>query len=151
MGFTIDCNIVYQDAEGIYFNKIENHKIVGKVRPLEMGFKREETAQIYVFKEIQSAENLDNETVYFDMPLTFAFPEDEERKWRYCYFYKCKSGRIMLRDFESGVCSGVGINSELVKRGRAKKLPQDTLIPKNAPIYKINLNGELGRQLPESW
>lgn len=150
MSYTVDCNKVFEDENGIFFLKTNfKHENLGKVRPQEMGFTKTQTARIYIYKEIQSTENLDNETVFFDMTLTFAFPEDR-KEFKTQYFYKCRSGRVMLRDFSSGVCSEVSINSELVTRGRAKKLDPNTRIPKNAPIFRINSSGELERQISEN-
>jgi hypothetical protein len=56
----------------------------------------------------------------------------------------------MLRDFEAGICSEVSINSELVTRGKAVKLPENSLVPKNAPIFRLSASGELEREIQES-
>jgi hypothetical protein len=148
---SIDFNRVMQDSEGIYFEKTdEKHKVLAKVRPSEMGFMKEESWTVYVYKNIQSPESLTDEQVFFEMKLKFAFPKDEKKKWKYQYFYRARSGRIMLRDFESGIASEVSINSELVTRGKAKKLPQNSRIPKTAPIFRLSSSGELEREIQES-
>ena len=150
----IDFNRVMEDSEGIYFQVFDvdgNVKgVIGKKRPQDFGFKKTESWTVYVYKTIQSPETLTDETFYFSMTLSFKFPEDEKRKWLHSYFYKAKSGRIMLRDFESGVVSECGVNSELVTRGKAIKLPENTRIPKNAPIFRLNPSMELEREIQES-
>jgi len=140
---------VFEDDLGIYFNiEDKNGKVTGKKRPSEMGFVREITSKVYVYKTVQSTESLTNETIYFEMELRFAFPQDEPKKYRYSYFFKARSGRVMLRDFESGVCSEVGINSELVIRGKPKKLPENSRIPLDAPIFRLNAQtNELEREV----
>lgn len=147
-----NCTVVYEDELGIFFKKYdERDREIGITRPEEMDFKKEETAKIYVYKNIQNPEKLQDEQVFFEMELKFAFPEGEGKKWKNCYFYKAKSGKVFLRDFDSAICQEVGINSELVTRGEAKKLPENSMIPKNAPIFRINpTNGELERELSSS-
>ena len=151
MSTSINFNVTKEDNEGIFFDKADgNGKVIGKVRPSEMGFAKTQTMDIYVYKTIQNPDKLQDETVYFSMELTFAFPADEPKKWLNMYFYKARSGRIMLRDFESGVCSECSINSELVTRGKAVKLPENSLIAKNAPIFRLSASGELEREIQES-
>jgi len=152
MSTWINFNSVKEDEKGIYFDvfNVDDKKLTGKKRPEEMGFKKEETWAIYVYKMIQSPESLTDETVYFEMELKFAFPADEPRKWKNQYFYKARSGRVMLRDFESGIASEVSINSELVVRGKAKKLPENSMIPKTAPIFRLSSSGELEREIQDS-
>lgn len=147
----INFNSVKEDEAGIFFDvySIDGKKVIDKRRPEELGFVRTTSWTVYVYKVIQSAQTLVDETVYFSMPLTFKFPKDEKKKWKNQYFYRARSGRIMLRDFESGICSEVGVNSELVVRGKAKRLPQNSQIPKNAPIFRLNSNQELEREIQE--
>lgn len=148
---SIDFNRVMEDETSIYFNKVDvKGKIIEKVRPESLGFMKTESWMIYVYKVIQSAQTLTDETVYFSMELKFVFPKDEKKKWKHQYFYRARSGRIMLRDFESGICSEVSINSELVTRSKAKKLPENSRIPKTAPIFRLSSSGELEREIQES-
>jgi len=152
MSTWINFNSVKEDEKGIYFDvlNVDDKKLIGKKTPEELGFKREESWTVYVYKTIQSPETLTDETVYFEMELKFAFPTDEPRKWKNQYFYRARSGKIMLRDFESGVCSEVGINSELITRGKAKKLPENSRIPNNAPIFRLSSSGELEREVNQN-
>ncbi|MGA2522908.1 MAG: hypothetical protein ABSF65_01995 [Candidatus Bathyarchaeia archaeon] len=143
-------SVVKQDEEGIYFDVTDEKGTVTKARPEQFGFKKEESWRIYVYKTIQNPDKLQDEQVFFSMTLTFAFPIDEPKKWINQYFYKARSGRIMLRDFEAGICSEVSINSELVTRGKAVKLPENSLVPKNAPIFRLSASGELEREIQES-
>lgn len=148
----INFNTVKEDEQGIFFETfdVESKKITGKKRPSDFGFLKETSWTVYVYKTIQSPESLTDEVAYFEMELKFAFPEDEKKKWKNQYFYRARSGRIMLRDFESGVCSEVGVNSELVSRSKAKKLPENSRIPKTAPIFRLNSSGELEREIQEN-
>lgn len=148
----INCSIVKEDSDGLYFDELnEKNQLIKKVRPTEMGFSKEMETEIYVYKEVQSTESLQNELVYFSMTLKFAFPA--EAKYKTMYFYKCKSGRVMLRDFDSTVCAEVGVNdSVFVTRSKAKKLPENSRIAKDAAIYKINpTTSELEREVSQVW
>jgi hypothetical protein len=145
----VNMNVVYEDSEGIFF-KVEDKtgKVTGQKRPEELGYSKTQTAKIFVYKQIQSTESLTNETVYFELELKFAFPEDEPKKYRYSYFYKTRSGRIMVKDFDSGVTYDCGINSELVTRGKPKKLEENSRIPFNAPVFRLNAQtNELEREV----
>jgi hypothetical protein len=144
----IKMGVVYEDSEGIYF-RIENKKgeTLGKKRPSELGYSKEMSSTVYVYKEIQSEENLTDSTVYFEMELKFSFPE--EKRFKYAYFYKAKSGKVFVRDFDSAICSEVGINDNtFVTRGKTHKLPENSRIPLDAPIFRLNAQtSELERQV----
>jgi hypothetical protein len=148
MSFTINADKVFQDAEGIYFEKKDAnppHKLLGKVRPSELNYVKEVTTKIYVEKLIQSEESLENQITVFEQTLTISVPE--EVRYKYIYLFKVQNGTVHLKDFDSGCTSAVSINdAEFVKRGKAKKLAPDTLLLKSAPIFTIR-EGVLERKL----
>lgn len=153
---------VFIDEKGAYLNKVcttkewdnferkwkivETH--IDKIRPEQLSppHLKTKTRKIYIVKDIQSANSLSDERVVFEMELHYAFPEGDKR-FQYHYFVEPKSGVIYIKELDSGCCSEAGVNSEFVSRGKAKKLPEDTLIPKNAPIFRINPQGELEREI----
>lgn len=141
----ISCNMVYEDSEGFYFNKTDKDGKIEKVRPSDLGLIKSLSKNIFIKKFVQSTESLENETVYFDQEIEFRIPN--EARYKPAFLYKCKSGRIVIRWLDSGCTSEVGINdSEFCDRTthKAKKLPENTLIPKKTLIYVQNPNnGEL--------
>jgi hypothetical protein len=131
--------VVYEDEHGIYFNAVDTQtKKVRKIRPEDLGFHKKIEASIVVRKKVSNAEGLTDEDVYFSLPISYEFPQDEPRKWKYAYFYKCRSGEIALRDFSNGATDINFINSGLVVRGTAKKLPENTQLPLSTPIYELD-------------
>jgi hypothetical protein len=154
----INQSVVFEDEEGIYFKKqvetvmwndyLRRYNDKGtiteeKIRPEQLGFSKELTTKVYVYKDIQSTENIQNETVWFEIELKFAFPE--EKQYRYMWFYKTKSGRVFIRDFNFSNCITVGINDKtFVTQGKARKLDPETRIPRNSLRYRLNpATGEL--------
>ena len=77
-------NLVFEDAEkGDYFLETQDDKstkkVVRKVRPEDLGFVKKIETTIIVKKKISNAEGLTDEEVYFELPITFQFPQDEPR------------------------------------------------------------------------
>lgn len=148
MSFTTDLDRVFQDEQGIYFERREAnapHKLLGKTRPLELGYLKEMTMKIYIEKTIQNSENLENEVVVFEQILTVSIPN--EARYKYVYLYKTQNGTVHIKDFDSGSCSAISVNnSEMVKRGKPKKLAENTMLLKSAPIYILK-DGILERRL----
>ncbi len=148
MEFT-NLSVVHEDELGIFFNcENEQKKVIRKVRPQDLAYTRQTETLIIVYKKISSPDSIADEEVYFELPLTFKFPDDKPRDYKYCYFYRCRSGEIAMRNFESGMTDTNFLNGELCVRGKAKKLPPDSKIPKNQAIYEIDAqSGELRRRL----
>jgi hypothetical protein len=114
------------------------------VTPESLGYSKHESWDIYVYKVDHS--NLEDKTEFYSMTLNFQVPD--EKLYKTAYFKKVKSGRVFLMWFNSGTCSEVSINdNEFCKREKARKLPEDTLIQKNAPIFTLSSSGELERRL----
>lgn len=114
------------------------------ITPEQMNFTKKASWDIYVYKTVH--EDLEDRTDYYSMTLTFEIPE--EKRYKTAYFYKVKNGRVFLKWFDSGTSSEVSINdSEFCKRGKAKRLPENTIIQKNAPIFTLSSSGELERRL----
>jgi hypothetical protein len=129
------------------YEKTPSEKKTEKVTPSEMGFTRKETWTIYIEKTDTS--ELENTTVYYEMELTFTIPE--EARYRYYYFRKAQSGRVFLIMLESGVCSEVSINDkEFTTRGKAKRLPENTILKRGSPKFTLSSSGELERRLSEN-
>lgn len=114
-----------------------------RVTPSELGLQKTQSTNIFVVKTDTS--ELENQMVYYDMLLTLEMEDTRANKYK--YFKKVKSGRIFLVDLESAVSSLVGVNSEYVKRGKVRKLQENTLISKDMPVYTLNANGELELRL----
>jgi len=84
------------------------------------------------------------------MVLEYSFENTKENEHK--YFFICKSGRVMLTDFPSGVTSECGVNSIYVNRKSSKKLPENSRIARNAPIFVINpTTQELERKVEDTW
>jgi len=149
--FQIDMNKVFEDELGIYFSKSNfEHENLGKVRPSELGFSKRQTWEIYVYKVLESTETLENQKIFYNLELIFTIPE--ENRYKTAFLYRAKSGKVFLKWFDSGTCSEVGINDkEFSSRGKLKRLPEDTMIPKDAPIFRQNANGELEREISDYW
>lgn len=134
-----------------YLKKYVKHQELDrkeKVTPEQLQYFRSGSDKILVVKKIQSEDTLTDSEVVFEMELTFAFKNEE--LYRYQYFYRCRSGRIMVCDFASGCTFSAGVNdAQYVTRGKTKKLPENTLIPRNKDIYTLNSNGELELRLRE--
>lgn len=117
------------------------------VTPESLGYTKKETWMIYVYKT--ERDELEDKTVFYELPLTFEIPE--EKRYKTAYFKKAKSGRVFLAWFDSGTTSEISINdTEFTKRGKSKRLPEDTIIQKNAPIFTLSASGELERRLSEN-
>ena len=148
MSYTTDLDKVFIDEIGIYFEKREAnppHKFLAKVRPQEIGYVKETTTKIYIEKTVQSEESLDNTVSVFEQTLTISVPN--EARFKYIYLFKVKNGTVFQKDFESGCTSAISVNDlELVKRGKPKKLANDTYLLKSAPIYTLR-DGVLERRL----
>lgn len=146
MSYTIDFDRVFEDEKGIYFEKTDSkHRLISTVRPEEVGYLKSMTMKIYIEKTVSNSEQLENEVTVFEQLLTITVPD--EARCKYWYLFKTKNGSVYLKYFDSGCCSSVSVNdSEMVKRGKAKKLPNDTFLPKNAPIFVIR-EGILERRL----
>lgn len=119
-----------------------------KVTPAQMGYTRTLEDKILIAKKIQSEDSLTDTETVFEMELRLAFPE--EAQYKYQYFYRCSSGQICVKDFSSGCCFPVGVNSAYISRGKTIKLPENTLIPKTRQIYTLNSSGELELRLDSS-
>jgi uncharacterized pyridoxamine 5'-phosphate oxidase family protein len=148
MSYTTNLDKMFTDEQGIYFERREAkapHKLLGKTRPLELGYLKTCQTKIYIEKTISNSENLENETVVFEQTLTVSLPN--EARFKYIYLYKTQNGTVHLKDFESGCTSAISINdNELVKRSKPKKLPENTLLLKTSPIYILR-DGILERRL----
>jgi hypothetical protein len=146
MSYTVNFDKVFEDEKGIYFEKRDSkHKLISTVRPEEVGYLKSMTMKIYIEKTVSNSEQLENEVTVFEQTLTVTIPE--EKRCKYWYLFKTKNGSVYLKYFESGCCSQISVNdSELVKRSRAKKLPENTFLPRNAPIFVIR-DGILERRL----
>ncbi|MGD0158863.1 MAG: hypothetical protein ABSB89_01030 [Candidatus Bathyarchaeia archaeon] len=117
------------------------------VTPSELGFTKKDTRDIYVYKTENS--ELEEQTVYYSMTLTFEIPQ--EKKYKTAYLRKAKSGRVFLVWFDSGCSSEVSVNdSEFCKRSKGKRLEPDTIINRNAPIFTLSASGELELRLDSS-
>lgn len=141
MSYSINLDKVFEDSEGIYFSKIDSDHVVSKVRPSEIGFSKTMSTTIFIEKTTQSEDVLSDTVSVFSQELTISVKS--EARFKYIYLYKTKSGIVHQKDFESGSCSAVNINPEgqdsliEIKRGRAKKLPNDSFLLKSVPIYTI--------------
>jgi hypothetical protein len=114
------------------------------VTPESLGFTKKETWIIYVTKT--DTTELENTTAYYEMPLYFEVPN--EARYKCAYFLKVTSGRVSLRWLDSGTDAAVSVNdAEFCKRGKARKLPENTILKRGAPIFTLNANGELELRL----
>jgi hypothetical protein len=149
--FQINMNLVFEDELGIFFQKTNfEHQNLGKVRPSELGFEKKKIWEIYVYKVIENTESLENQKIYYSLELIFTVPE--EKRYSTAFLHQAKSGKVFLKWFDSGTCSEVGINDkEFSSRGKLKRLPENTMIPKNAPIFRQSTNGELEREISDIW
>ena len=147
---TIDMNKVFEDEEGIYFQRTNfEHQNLGKVRLSELGFEKQKIWGVYVYKVIENTESLENQKIFYSLELIFAVPNEARYKTAYL-FQTAKSGKVFLRWFDSGSCAECSINDkEFCSRGKLKRLPENTRIAKNAPIFRQNANGELEREISE--
>jgi hypothetical protein len=149
------------DSEGLYFEKetvafkfvpwerkFDNQATVmktEKVRPDALGYKKQFEMSIIIEKLVQGTESLENELVYFEQKLTVSIPE--EARYKYLYLFKTRSGEIFFKDFDSGTCSQININdAEFVRKSKAKKLRENTILPKNVSIFQL-VEGELRRRV----
>lgn len=129
------------------FERMPSDKKTEHITPTELGFSKKETWTVYVYKT--ENDELEEKTVYYELPLNFEIPQ--EAKYKTAYFKKAKSGRIFLTWFNSGTCSECSVNDgEFVKRGKAKRLEPDTIIKRGAPIFTLSASGELERRLDSS-
>jgi hypothetical protein len=138
------------DEKGLYLVKSDptSKKVIGKVRPEEIGYLKTIELPIYLRKEIQSTETLENETVWFTQTLIVSIPE--EKRYEFLYLYKTKSGQVFFKDFSGQPypCSSINVNDpEFVKpKARAKKLPENSFLQKGIPVYQVDpATGELRR------
>jgi hypothetical protein len=147
--FLVDMNKVFEDELGIYFQKSNfEHQNLGKVRPSELGFEKKKVWKIYVYKVIENTEALENQKIYYSLELIFEVPQ--EARYKTAYLHKAQSGKVFLRWFDSGSCAECSINDkEFCSRGKLRRLPENTRIAKNAPIFRQNANGELEREISE--
>lgn len=128
-----------------YLKLYEKHPELTRVEPVTvetLGYKKHADYNIFIYKV--EKDELEDETVYYSMTLSFDIPE--EARYRYFYFKKVRSGKIMLCQLDSGCVSEASVNGEFVSRGKAKKLPPDTMLKLDSPIFTIE-NGELTRRV----
>jgi hypothetical protein len=160
---SINWGKIYEDEQGkIYaFKTIEVRKYnawerdwildksqtkVEKTYPEDNGYSKKQTQEVYIRKQISSENNLTDSAIFFKMLLTFEIPS--EKRYKYLYLYKVRSGRIFLNSFDSGSTTAVNVNdNEFVRRGRAIKLKNNSLIRKDAPVFTLNSEGTLERRL----
>lgn len=149
--FIVDMNKVFEDELGIYFLKSNfEHENLGKVRPSELGFEKKKTWEIYVYKIVENTEALENQKIFYSLELIFEVPN--EKRYSTAFLHQAQSGKVFLKWFDSGTCSEVGINDkEFSSRGKLKRLPENTRIAKNAPIFRQSTNGELEREISDIW
>jgi len=147
--FLIDMNKVFEDEEGIYFQKTNfEHQNLGKVRPSELGFEKKKIWEIFVYKIVENTEALENQKIFYSLELIFEVPN--EARYKTAFLHQAKSGKVFLRWFDSGSCAECSINDkEFCSRGKLRRLPENTRIAKNAPIFRQNSNGELEREISE--
>ena len=145
----IDMNRVFEDEEGIYFQKTNfEHQNLGKVRLSELGFEKKKIWEVYVYKVVENNEALENQKLFFSLELIFEVPN--EARYKTAYLYQAKSGKVFLKWFDSGTCSECSINDkEFCSRGKLKRLPENSRISFNAPTFRQNANGELEREISE--
>jgi hypothetical protein len=118
-----------------------------RVTPESLGYTKKAEWTVYVYKEMK--DELEDIKVFYEMPLIFEIPN--EARYKTAYFRKARSGRVFLMWFNSGTCSEISINDpEFTKRGKAKKLPENTILQKGSPIFTLSANGELERRLSEN-
>jgi hypothetical protein len=135
--------MVNQNGDNIY-SKTATETQTEHVTPEQLGFTKKASWEIYVYKT--EHEELEDKTVYYSMTLYFEIPL--ETRYRTAYFKIAKSGRVFLKWFDSSSCSEVSINDpEFCKRGKAKRLPEDTILQRNAPVFTLSSSGELERRL----
>lgn len=134
--------LMNQNGENIYSKTAEIK--TEHVTPEQLGFSKRENMEIFVYKT--EHEDLEDKTVYYSMTLEFSIPN--EARYKTAYFKKTKDGRVFLKWFDSSCCSEVSINDpEFTKRGKARKLPNDTILKRDAPIFTLSASGELERRL----
>jgi len=145
----LNCNTVFEDSDGYFFNEESDDKSIRKVRPVEVGLVKQISQRILIKKHVTSTENLNDEVIYFEQDIEFRIPS--EVRYKTAFLFKCKSGNVMIRWLDSGCTFAVGINDfEFCDRTahKAKKLPENTLIPKKSLVYVQNPdNGELELEL----
>jgi hypothetical protein len=135
----------------IFFTKeevVDGKKVISKISPEQCGYVKTTSLDIVVQKTISNPDSLSDEVVSFFMTLSFSMEPNAENRFR--YFYKCRSGEIFIKDFEGlpYPCSKVSINDPAyVKRSRARKCPEDTLVKAGTPIFTLNKSNELERQV----
>jgi len=138
--------MVNQNGEDIYA-KTPMKTEQTHVTPEQLGYTKKAEWTVFVYKEVK--DELEDIKVFYELPLIFEIPS--EQRYKTAYFKKAKSGRVFLMWFNSGTCSEISINDlEFTKRGRAKKLPENTIIQKGSPIFTLNASGELERRLQEN-
>lgn len=136
--------LINQDGRSIYgTTPIKTEQ--SHVTPESLGYTKKATWDILVYKTVEG-EGLEKETIFYSMTLNFEVPN--EARYRTAFFKKTRSGRVFLKWFDSSCCSEVSINDEeFCKRGKAKRLPEDTIIQRNAPIFTLSSSGELERRI----
>jgi hypothetical protein len=139
--------LINQNGEPVYekqpFKVEETH-----ITPETLGFTKKASWEIYVYKT--EHEELEEKTVYYSMLLNFEVPS--EARYKTAYFRVAKTGRIILCWLDSSTASEVSINDkEFCTRGKAKRLPENSIIQKGSPVFTLNGNGELERRLEEPW
>ena len=137
MSTYINMNVVFEDEKGkFYFNKTdEKNQVIAKVTPENMGFTKQIKKTIYIAKKISNAESITDETVVFSQEVVFEVPS--EKQYATAFLFQTRSKRIMLKWFNSGCTSEIGINDkEFVNRdSKAVRLPNDTLLPKSQRLF----------------
>jgi len=132
-----------QNGESVH-SKTPQKTETTHVTPEMLGFSKRESWDIFVYKTNHS--ELEDTTEYYSMTLTFEVPN--EARYKTAYFKKVHSGRVFLKWFDSGCSSEVSINDpEFTKRGKARKLPPDTILKRDAPVFTLSSSGELERRL----
>lgn len=138
--------LINSNGESV-FSKTPTKTEETHVKPETLGYTKKATYEIFVFKT--EKDELEDKTVYYSMVLTFEVPN--EQRYKTAFFRKAKSGRVFLTWFDSGTSSEVSINDkEFTSRGKAERLPEDTILKRGSPIFTLNGNGELERRLQEN-
>jgi hypothetical protein len=104
---------------------------------------KEAEQKIFIRKQIVSPDNFETEYVFWEMILHYKIPD--EKRYRWLYLFKCRSGRVFIKSLEFGHCCSVSPNDpEFVTRGKPTKCKENTIVPANAEIYEVDpLTNEL--------